>query len=220
MLFFFPLAKGHRLLTIPTFSLFMLSLLWTFLVQIQDWGIIIITFVIFIFFLQFFRDPTRIPDSADSTLVVSPADGYLFEIDTTSDPASIIFRIRMRFWDVHVNRMPIAGTLQSIEKISGSYFPILPGLNRVSKQLNARKILTFKTQEELEFKVIQISGTLAYRTVPYGQPQTIYERGDRIGIIRMGSETDLHLPANHTQIIIKVGTKIKAGQTIMAKIVP
>ena len=197
----------------------MLSLLWTLLVAIQDWGILVISFVIFIFFLQFFRDPPRSPDSADTTLAVAPADGYLFEIDTTTDPKLVIFRIRMRFWDVHVNRMPLAGTLQSIEKVKGTYLPILPGLNRFSKKQNARKILTFKTPEDLEFKVIQISGTLAYRTVPYGKPQTFYKRGDRIGMIRMGSETDLHLPVNHTEIIIKVGTKVKAGQTIMAKIV-
>lgn len=216
---FFPLARGHRILTFPALLLVILSILWTFFVQPNDWGLLIFSLVVFGFFIQFFRDPERIPESDDPAMVVTPADGVLFEIDQESDPRTTIFRIRMRFWDVHVNRMPTTGTLLSIEKKKGTFLPILPGLNKFSKKQNARKILLFESENGSQFKVVLISGTLAYRTVPYGKPKDFFERGDRIGIIRMGSETDLHLSTDVIKVLVKVGTKVKAGQTILAKYV-
>ncbi|MHA2366236.1 MAG: phosphatidylserine decarboxylase [Candidatus Hodarchaeales archaeon] len=222
MRFILPLAKGHQLMTIPSLVLVILSIFWVYLYRLNDWYIIVLALILLIFVIQFFRDPTRIPESSDTTMIVSPADGVVFEIDNNTKPGITIFRIRMRFWDVHVNRMPITGTLESIEKKTGSIWPlpILPKLNKYSKNRNARKILKFSTVPGLiNFSVVQISGTLAYRTVPYGKPKAHFERGERIGMIRFGSETDFMISTNVIEVLTHIGKKVKAGQTVIARLI-
>lgn len=174
--------------------------------------------LLFIFNLQFFRDPLRQPEDSSKESIVAPADGVLFEIDSDSEPNMTIYRIRMRFWDVHVNYMPLDGKLISCVKKRGILLPILPLVNKYSKNKNARQTLTFKSNLGFEFKVVQISGTLAYRTVAYGSPEEMFSKGAKIGMIRYGSETDLHLPKDATIPFAEIGTKIKAGKTIIAKL--
>ena len=219
------LAKGHRFVTIPLFILLIFSLLWVQLKVITntigwiDYVLLILSFLIFIFVLQFFRDPNRKPESNNELDIISPADGILFEIDTTSEKDISIFRIRMRFWDVHVNYMPIKGTLIDQVKKKGIYLPILPGLNKYSKNKNARQTMAFSSENGFYFKVIQISGIFAFRTVSYLKKGDITEKGEKIGMIRFGSETDFHIPSNKVgEIFVKIGQKVKAGQTIIARL--
>ena len=218
------LARGHKSITIPSLILVIVASLWILYkfslsaVTSIDEAFLFITFLILIFNLQFFRDPIRKPDFFDENSILAPADGVLFEIDSTSEPGSTIYRIRMRFWDVHVNYMPMAGQLLSCTKKRGILLPILPIVNKYSKNKNARQTLIFKSDQGFEFKVIQISGTLAYRTVSYGSPNQSFSIADKIGMIRYGSETDLHIPTSFTNPIAQIGTKVKAGKTIIAKL--
>ena len=218
------LAKGHKSITIPSLILVIVAILWIFYkfslsaMTFVDEAFFIITFLILIFNLQFFRDPLRKPDFFDENSIIAPADGVLFEIDSASEPGSTIYRIRMRFWDVHVNYMPLDGQLLSCTKKRGILLPILPIVNKYSKNKNARQTLIFKSTRGFEFKVIQISGTLAYRTVSYGVLNQNFSMADKIGMIRYGSETDLHIPSNFTIPVAQIGTKVKAGKTIIAKL--
>ena len=176
------------------------------------------TVILMIFNLQFFRDPIRTPEREFENSKIAPADGVLFEIDTTTEPEITIYRIRMRFWDVHVNYMPLSGSLESSTKKRGILLPILPFINKYSKNRNARQILVFKAKKGFSFKVVHKSGTLAYRTVGYGKPEQYFEKASKIGMIRYGSETDLHLPTALTEPEAIIGQKVKAGKTIIAKL--
>ena len=218
------LARGHKSITIPSLILVVLSTVWLLYKVILgtlstiDILFFLGTILLLIFNLQFFRDPLRIPDDSNVLSIISPADGVLFEIDTTSEPDTTIYRIRMRFWDVHVNYMPLDGKLNSCTKKRGVLLPILPGLNKYSKNKNARQTMVFESDKGFEFKVIQISGTLAYRTVAYGKETDYFKKAHKIGMIRYGSETDLHLPTTFSQPVARIGQKVKAGKTIISQL--
>ncbi len=218
------LAKGHRAITIPSLLLVILASIWNlykylfYTVTLYDGLFFLLTLLLLLFNLQFFRDPIRIADENSEDSILSPADGVLFEIDSDTKTNMTIYRIRMRFWDVHVNYMPLDGKLISSVKKRGILLPILPIINKYSKNKNARQTMTFKSNLGFEFKVVQISGSLAYRTVAYGTPGVIFSKGAKLGMIRYGSETDLHLPSDLTLPFAQIGTKIKAGKTIIAKL--
>ena len=218
------LARGHKTITLPSLGLVILSTLWLanklLFSKVTNIDIIFIlaTSILLLFNLQFFRDPLRVPESTDILSIISPADGVLFEIDTTTEPDTTIYRIRMRFWDVHVNYMPLEGKLSSCTKKRGVLLPILPGLNKYSKNKNARQTMVFHSDKGFSFKVVQISGTLAYRTVAYGKNDDFFNKADKIGMIRYGSETDLHLPTAFSEPVALIGQKVKAGKTIISKL--
>ena len=208
------LAQGHRSITFPLVVLFFGSFFLTILFP-QYWIILVITAAAVVFTIQFFRDPERTPDNSDPHTVLAPADGVLFEI-TTDGQGNQIFRIRMRFWDVHVNRMPVEGRLYASTKVAGLYLPIIPGVNKLSKNKNAHQTLQFKHPHGFNFQVIQISGILAYRCVSYWQPSDqVIQKGVRLGIIRFGSETDLYIPEERIKQSLPAGKKVRAGQTVL-----
>lgn len=168
--------------------------------------------------VQFFRDPVRINPNLMPEDILSPADGVIFEIDTQSESGTTIIRIRMRFWDVHVNYIPLSGELLSKTRIKGKLLPILPWVNNLSKNHNSRQILEFSSHLGFKFKVVQISGLLAYRTVSYIKEKDKLNRSDKIGMIRFGSETDFHIPTNFFSVSCKVGDKVKAGKSIIGQL--
>lgn len=218
------LAKGHRSITIPNIVLVLIAVIWILYkafsttITMIDVVFLLATIILLLFNLQFFRDPIRTPERQFEQSIIAPADGVLFEIDSTTESGTTIYRIRMRFWDVHVNYMPLAGTLESSTKKRGILLPILPFINKYSKNRNARQTLDFKATKGFNFKVVQISGTLAYRTVGYGKPEQYFEKASKIGMIRYGSETDLHLPTALTEPVASIGQKVKAGKSIIAQL--
>ena len=212
------LANGHQIITLPSIVIFIFSLIISYL-NLSFWWSILITGLILIFVIQFFRDPDRHIVETNSSAIVSPADGVIFEIDTETFPNTTIFRIRMRFWDVHVNRMPLSGKMIKKEKFRGIFLPILPGLNKISKSKNARQELHFENPDKIPFKVIQISGFLAFRCVSYFPvSEEVTPRGKRLGMIRFGSETDFHIPTKNVDPIVTVGEKVRAGMTIFGNL--
>ncbi len=171
--------------------------------------------ILFILLTYFFRDPERFPPS-DEDLVLSPADGYVYSIESSLHALRI--RIRMSLFNVHVNRVPFSGKITSITRYTGAYWPFLPFLRRGSER-NAHQIIQIQGKH-LDFEVVQISGMLARRCVCYKREDDMVIRGSRLGIIRLGSEVDLVFPRKDTvQILVKKGDKVKAGETPAAKLV-
>ena len=211
------LAQGHTIVTIPVIILFISSILFT-IVFPHYWLTVVFTTLLLIFVIQFFRDPERSPESNDLYIVLAPADGVLFEI-IQDEFENQIFRIRMRFWDVHVNRMPLNGIVYSNKLVSGLYLPIIPGINKISKTKNAHQILQFRHPSGFDFKVVQRSGILAYRCVSYWQiSDQVIQKGLRIGMIRFGSETDLYIPKERIKNVITIGSKVRACQTVLCQL--
>lgn len=174
----------------------------------------LIPFLLALFFLWFFRDPSR-PIPGEPGLVVSPADGKITEVARIRTPTgeSIRLSIFLSVFDVHVNRSPIAGTISEVRYQKGLY---LNALNPESAVKNEQNSVTVDgTEFSVSFK--QIAGLLARRIVFRPQVGDLVERGERVGLIKFGSRVDLVLPVQ-AELRVNVGDRVKGGSTILARI--
>lgn len=192
-----------------------LILSWMHLFLFQ--GVSMFLFVLFllctILLIIFFRDPERFAGQS----LVAVADGKIREISQGRD-ADIGEYTKistfMNLHNVHVNRMPLAGKILSINHITGSH---LPAFTKESER-NERVIILFHSQIGT-IKIIQIAGTIARRIVPYLKKGETYEKGDRIGLIRIGSRVDLYIPTKKIKSLnISLHERIKAGEDSLAEI--
>ena len=161
----------------------------------------------------FFRDPERNIGHG----IVAVADGVIREISKVKDKdvgECTKISTFMNIHNVHVNRMPIDGKIQDIIHIDGSH---LPAFTKESER-NERVVLLIKSKIGL-VKVIQIAGTVARRIVPYIKKGDTVKKGEKIGLIRLGSRVDIYLPTkNIKQVTVKVKDRIKAGEDTIAEI--
>jgi phosphatidylserine decarboxylase len=153
--------------------------------------------------LWFFRDPER---EIGTGRVISPADGVVQSIDPWPDGRTRV-AIFMSPLNVHVNRAPLPGTVTSVDHVPGGY---VPAFNKDSDR-NERVVWHFDT-ELGDIEMVQIAGAVARRIVPYLQPGTKVEQGERVGLIRFGSRVDTYLPAG-VEVGVRVGQKTTAGVT-------
>jgi len=185
------------------------ALLW--LITQRVW-IAAIPIAFALFFLWFFRDPPRrIPTGPGE--VVSPADGVVSEADWIETPAGSRFRISifLNVFDVHVNRAPVAGTVKSVEYREGAF---LNAMKAESGLLNEQTLVVIDAGGyEVSYK--QIAGLLARRIVCTVQPGQRLERGQRVGMIKFGSRTDVLLPGDVVPQV-RTGMRVKGGSTVLA----
>ena len=178
-----------------------------------------ISLVLFMFCLWFFRDPERMPP-ADPMLAVSPADGTVTLVDEVVEEQ--FFKCRMKrvsiflsVFDVHVNRTPIAGEILYTEGRGGLY---LDARKPEASVLNESLYWVFGSNEKhaSAVGVKQITGAIARRIVPWAVLGETMNRGERFGMIRFGSRTDLYLPLE-AEVLVSVGQKVKGGETPAAR---
>jgi phosphatidylserine decarboxylase len=172
--------------------------------------------VLGIFFLWFFRDPERAVPS-DPGLIVSPADGKVTEVAATvleGKPATRI-SIFLSVFDVHVNRSPVAGAVTEVVYRRGKF---LNAMDAVSAEQNEQNIVTMSghdPQTKVVFK--QIAGLLARRIVFNHKPGDSLARGQRVGLIKFGSRTDV-IFGGPAQLNVKAGDRVKGGSSILARV--
>ncbi|GIX46163.1 MAG: phosphatidylserine decarboxylase proenzyme [Candidatus Tectimicrobiota bacterium] len=157
----------------------------------------------------FFRDPERqVPDTPGA--VVAPADGRVIEVGQEADgrPRVGIF---LSLLDVHVNRAPYGGTVRSVTRRAGRF---VAAYRRQAPQVNACTQVIIDSVDG-EFTVTQIAGVLARRIVCHVRPGDALVKGQRYGLIRFGSRTDLVLP-RHADVCVQVGARVRGGETILA----
>jgi phosphatidylserine decarboxylase len=179
-----------------------------------EWVWSIVPVLLAVFFLWFFRDPDRAIPSGEG-LVVSPADGVVTEtarIDTPQGPRQRI-SIFLNVFDVHVNRSPISGTLTSVRYQKGLY---LNAMDASSAERNEQNIVTVRG-EGIEIVFKQIAGLIARRIVFNYREGDKVERGQRVGLIKFGSRTDVILPGE-AEIRVKKGQRVKGGASVLAEI--
>lgn len=157
------------------------------------------------FFAYFFRDPER----PIANGIVSPADGKVTSVEEAEDGGQVVV-IFMNLHNVHVNRAPCDATVRRREHRPGSH---LPAWSKGSDR-NERMTWDLDTPHG-DVRVVQIAGLLARRIVPYIQAGERVRKGDRMGIIRLGSRVDVHLPPGWTPAV-KVGELVLAGTTTLA----
>jgi phosphatidylserine decarboxylase len=178
------------------------------------WTLAAVGLLSFLFFLQFFRDPER----AVADGVASPADGKVVRIDQVEDadvgPADRL-AIFMSPKDVHVNRVPLDGTVVEVRRVAGGHLPAF----RKDSDRNER-VETILDTDLGRVKVIQIAGTVARRIVPYLQGGDVVRKGDRLGLIRLGSRCDLLVPPATVRWAVALGEQVHGSKTRVAELVP
>jgi phosphatidylserine decarboxylase len=173
------------------------------------WGVTGVGLVLTVGVALFFRDPERsIPQTPET--IVSPADGRVMAIvpENTQTQRISIF---LSLWDVHINRAPYGGVVQSVVYTPGKF---LAAYRQEASLVNEANAITIAAHGR-EFLVKQIAGILARRIVCRVRPGDTLEKGQRYGLIRFGSRTDLLLPAT-AEIAVQVGDVVRGGETILA----
>ncbi len=166
-----------------------------------------------IFVLYFFRDPDRVaPASPDA--VVSPADGRVVEIVEESLEGAPGRRISifLSVWDVHVNRSPVAGTIRRVDYKPGKFYAALRARASLENEQNIIRVST--PHGDMVFK--QIAGWIARRVLCWKAVGDTVQLGERIGMIRFGSRTDVWLPLA-AEIVVKRGDCVRGGVTLLAR---
>lgn len=158
-----------------------------------------------LFLANFFRDPERPIGEG----VVSPADGVVTEVREGEDGGSVVV-VFMNVHNVHVNRAPFMGKVIKRSHQPGSH---LPAWSKDSER-NERMTWDLDTAHG-PIRVVQVAGLLARRIVPYAKEGQFLKKGERIGIIRLGSRVDVHLPPG-VEAAVKPGDRLLAGSTTLA----
>lgn len=170
------------------------------------------------FTLWFFRDPARsIPGG--SGLIVSPADGRVTDIVELEEAELIKRRVRrvgifLSVFDVHVNRAPADCRVVYTAEFEGTYHD---ARSPAASTHNTARTWGFECPDGVLLVVRQITGAIARRIVPWARPDQQLARGERFGMIRFGSRTEICLPLE-AEVLVQVGDQVKAGSTIVARL--
>lgn len=172
--------------------------------------------IFFIFALQFFRDPTRIP-VGDGHSVLAPADGRVIAIEKIIDPIrqvpSVKISIFMNVFNVHSNRSPVDGEVLSVNYFPGSF--VNAALDKAAVENERNALVIRHTYTGREITCIQIAGLVARRILCHVKVGSQVLRGGRFGFIRFGSRVDVYLPED-VEITTMVGDKVQAALNIIA----
>jgi len=170
--------------------------------------------IICLFLIWSFRDPERTVELNEKQ-ILSPADGILSEVSKKED--ELYFTIRMSPFDVHINRAPISGTVESVEFQKGSHWPVYFPKYAKRNQRNTIKIVN--KELDIIVYVVQVSGIFARRTIAYVKPGDIITQGQKIGTIRFGSITHLKiLGGKNFLTTVSVSTSVRAGLSVLAQL--
>lgn len=178
----------------------------------------VLTWILFVFVLQFFRDPPRyIP--AQKNAVVSPADGRIVAVERVEDPyaqrEALKISVFMNVFNVHSNRIPIGGEIKTVDYFPGLF--VNADLDKASTQ-NERNAIVIHTESGATVTAVQVAGLIARRILCYVKPSETVEKGQRYGFIRFGSRVDVYLPTDSVPKVA-IGDKVSASSTVLAELV-
>ncbi len=172
------------------------------------------------FTFAFFRDPHRLIPQEDG-IMVSPADGTITHVERLPATAEIeepVWRVSifLSVFNVHINRAPCAATVKTIHYSPGRY---LDARDPNSARDNEQNALVMQTEaESATILVRQIAGLIARRIICHAGEGSTLQRGERFGMIKFGSRTDLVVPvATGYEPTVEVGQKVQGGATVMMR---
>lgn len=180
------------------------------------WPVALVFLALAGFMAFFFRDPQRAAPT-DANIIIAPADGRVTRVhplvpDDTNSPT--VVSIFLSPLDVHINRSPIAGTITDVTYTQGRF---LMATKENASLVNEQNALTIRG-EEVTVVCKQIAGILARRIICWKRAGDTVALGERIGLIKFSSRTDLILPPN-VRLEIKEGTRVRGGATIVGRVV-
>lgn len=176
-----------------------------------------------LFCLYFFRDPERVPPPRHD-VIVAPADGRVVTVGPAVPPAELGLGTAPRWrvgiflsvFDVHVNRIPVEGRVTRIAYRHGAF--VNASLDKASDD-NERNALAIRLTDGRDVAVVQIAGLIARRILCHVKEGDLVQTGERFGIIRFGSRTDVYLPEG-VRPMVAVGQTMIGGETVVAELPP
>lgn len=172
--------------------------------------------IIFIFVLQFFRDPQRIA-ALGRDLVLSPADGRIVVVEKTMDPyaerEALKISVFMNVFNVHSNRSSVNGLVREIQYFPGKF--VNADLDKASTE-NERNAVVIDANGQI-VTLVQVAGLIARRILCYIHVGDRLKAGERYGFIRFGSRVDVYLPLT-AEPLVTVGDKVFATNTALARV--
>ncbi|MGE5397782.1 MAG: phosphatidylserine decarboxylase family protein [Chitinophagales bacterium] len=195
--------------------LFFLLIITLVVYTLADWWCLL-PGILFFFVVYFFRNPKRsVPD--DNGVIVAPADGVVKQVEIVTESRflneeAIKVSIFLSLFNVHINRAPVEGTVEYVEKVGGRF---IPAYRKEASDLNARNFVGLATRWG-KILVVQITGLIARRIVCWSSVGDMVETGERFGLIRFGSCTELYLPRN-VEVMIKPGDRVKGGLSVLGR---
>ena len=180
------------------------------------WPVALLLGILAAFMAFFFRDPERQPPS-DADVVVAPADGRVTRVrpveESSDDRSATVVSIFLSPLDVHINRAPIAGEITNVAYTRGKF---LMATNESASLVNEQNALTIKG-ERITIVCKQIAGILARRIVCWKRAGERVALGERFGLIKFSSRTDILLPAS-VDVVVAEGARVQGGTTIIGRI--
>ena len=178
------------------------------------WWASLLLLLVAAFMAFFFRDPKRVPPD-DPNVVVAPADGKVTRVKpvTAETGSATVVSIFLSPLDVHINRAPIPGRIVDVVYSRGKF---LMATNEMASLVNEQNALTI---EGAKIKVVctQIAGILARRIVCWKGKGDTLSLGERFGMIKFSSRTDVVLPAN-VKVTVTEGARVRGGITVIGRI--
>jgi phosphatidylserine decarboxylase len=180
------------------------------------WPVALLFGLLAAFMAFFFRDPERQPPS-DPNVVVAPADGRVTRVQPVaaggSDRSATVVSIFLSPFDVHINRAPIAGEVTNVAYTRGKF---LMATNENASLVNEQNALTIKG-ERITIVCKQVAGILARRIVCWKRAGERVALGERFGLIKFSSRTDVLLPAG-VEVMVAEGARVQGGTTVIGRI--
>jgi len=195
--------EGYPFILVPFIAGLVLAIL-------SFWIFAAIFFLVAAFMAFFFRDPKRQVPKARG-VIVSAADGAVTRIDETNEGKLV--SVFLSPLDVHINRAPVTGRVTKVEYVQGKK---LPATSTRASFVNERNSITIEN-EAVRVVCTQIAGILARRIVCRVKEGDNLEIGERFGLIKFSSRTDVLMPPE-TELMVKLGDKVKGGFTVIGKI--
>jgi len=208
-----PLAlEGYPFIFFSGFASLVLSLLGFAIPALL--GLLLTGFVTY-----FFRDPARVlPEETGA--IVCPADGKIIVLGEVDDDRFLHARVQkisifMNVFNVHVNRIPLTGTVERVALSPGKFYAADKDKAVLHNEFCA---LTLATPDKQRYAMVQIAGLIARRIVCRAEKGDRVMAGERFGMIRFGSRVDLYLPLS-ARVSVGMGEKVRAGETVLGYLV-
>ena len=193
--------EGFPFVIVPA----IIALIFGFL---QIWLAVVLFVGIALFMAYFFRDPVRTVPDADN-VIVSAADGRVTRVDESAEGKLV--SVFLSPLDVHINRAPIAGKVTKVDYVRGKK---IPATSNEASLVNERNSITI-VGDRMTVVCTQIAGILARRIVCWKKEGDELATGEKYGLIKFSSRTDLLMPLE-VEIKVSVGDRVTGGETIIA----
>lgn len=177
----------------------------------------LVCLLLILYTFYFFRDPERAVPT-DTGAVVAAADGVIVGIEEIEEPEVVKATMKrvaifLSVFDVHTNRAPVAGTVTYTERRVGK---MLDARHPDATRLNECRVWAIE-HDHRTLVVRQITGAIARRIVAWAKVGQTVARGERFGMIRFGSRTEVYLPME-AEIVCKIGDRVQSGVSVIARL--